>query len=82
MKMAFLISAINITSLLIVMHQVVLLILVQQSVPAGTPYLMFANIPMLLQLHRNMASRLLKLYIVGIGSKVLSLILVLVILLT
>ncbi len=82
MKMTFLISAINITSLLIVIHQVVLLILLQHWVPAGTPYPIFANIPMLLQLHRNMASRLLKWCIVGIGNKALSLILVLVILLT
>jgi hypothetical protein len=82
MKMIFLISAINITSLSIVIHQMVLLILLQHSVPAGTPYPMFANIPMLLPLHKNMARHLHKWCFAGIGSKALSLILVLVILLT
>jgi hypothetical protein len=82
MKMTFWISAINTTSLSIVIHQLVLLILLQQSVPPGTPYPIFANIPMLLQLHRNMARHLHKWCFADIGSKALSLILVLVILLT
>jgi hypothetical protein len=60
MKMHFLISARNTTSPLIVMHQVVLLIILQQSAPPGTPYPMSANIPMSLQLHRNMVKVLLK----------------------